>query len=53
MVSNHQISLLDIGLVIEKLTGNGYVSEYSKKEFKSRYLKYLFKLVGWFYTFIL
>ncbi len=34
---NYRISLLDIGLVIEKLIGNGYVSQYSKKEFKMKY----------------
>lgn len=45
MDSNHQVSLLDIGLVVEKLIGSGYVSEYSKKEFKTRYVKYLFKMV--------
>lgn len=36
--SNYKISLLDIGLVVEKLVGSGYVSEYSKREFKSRFL---------------
>lgn len=43
--SSYQISLLDIGLVVEKLIGHGYVSEYSKREFKAKYLKYLFKSV--------
>lgn len=37
---------MDIGLVVEKLIGSGYVSEYSKKDFKTRYLKYLYKLVS-------
>lgn len=46
MDSNHQVTLLDIGLVIEKLIGSGYVSEYSKKEFKTRYVKYLLKTVN-------
>ncbi|CAF0758756.1 unnamed protein product [Brachionus calyciflorus] len=40
---NHRVTLFDIGLVFEKLMGNGYVSEYSKKEFKSKYSKYLTK----------
>ena len=46
MDSNHKISLLDIGLVIEKLIGHGYVSEYSKKDFKTRYQNFIFKMVG-------
>lgn len=37
MDSNHKITLPNIGLVVEKLIGNGYVSEYSKKEFRQRY----------------
>lgn len=45
MDSNHKITLLDIGLVVEKLIGNGYVSEYSKREFRSRYNKFLSKKV--------
>ena len=45
MDSNHSISLIDIGLVIEKLIGSGYVSEYSKKDFKSKYLRFLYKMV--------
>jgi transient receptor potential cation channel subfamily M protein 3 len=35
--------LPDIGLVIEKLMGSGYVSEYSKREFKAKYYRYLCK----------
>lgn len=41
--SNHQVTLPDIGLVIEKLMGSGYISEYSKREFKAKYYKYLTK----------
>ena len=41
--SNHRVTLLDIGLVVEKLVGSGYVSEYSKREFKSKYNKFLHK----------
>ena len=36
----------DIGLVIEKLMGSGYVSEYSKREFKAKYYRYLCKKSG-------
>ena len=39
--SNYKVSLLEIGLVVEKLIGSGYVSEYSKREFKARYMNYL------------
>jgi hypothetical protein len=46
MDSNYRISLLDIGLVIDKLMGNGYVSEYSKKEFKAKYFKIIYKKVN-------
>lgn len=46
MDSNYHISLIDIGLVIEKLVGNGYVSEYSKKDFKNKYLKFEYKNVS-------
>lgn len=45
MDSSHRISLLDIGLVIEKLIGNGYLSEYCKREFKTKYNKYIMKKV--------
>ena len=45
MDSNHRISLIEIGLVVEKLIGNGYVSEYSKREFRTRYNKYSLKKV--------
>jgi hypothetical protein len=41
MDSNYQISLPDIGLVVEKLMGGGYISEYSKREFKLKYILYL------------
>ncbi len=41
MDQNYNISLTDIGLVIEKLMGGGYVSEYSKREFKYRYIREL------------
>lgn len=37
MDTNHKITLPNIGLVVEKLIGSGYVSEYSKKEFRQRY----------------
>jgi hypothetical protein len=43
MDANYQITLLDIGLVIEKLIGSGYVSEYSKRDFKTKYLKYQYR----------
>ena len=34
MEPGYQITLPDIGLVIEKLMGGGYVSQYSKREFR-------------------
>ena len=34
MDSGYHITLPDIGLVVEKLMGGGYVSEYSKREFR-------------------
>jgi hypothetical protein len=45
MDANHNISLTDIGLVVEKLMGSGYISEYSKKDFKHKYVKYLYRIV--------
>ena len=44
--TNYQITLPDIGLVTEKLMGSGYVSEYSKREFKAKYYRYLCKKSG-------
>ena len=35
----------EIGLVVEKLVGSGYVSEYSKKEFKSKFHEFASKKV--------
>jgi hypothetical protein len=48
MDTNHNISLTDIGLVVEKLMGSGYISEYSTKDFKHKYLKYLYRIVNIF-----
>ncbi len=31
--------LTHIGALLEKLVGNGFVSEYSRKSFKTKYLK--------------
>ena len=45
MEVNHTITLVEIGLVIEKLIGSGYISEYSKKDFKQKYLKFLYRSV--------
>ena len=44
--SNYKVTLLDIGMVVEHLIGNGYVSEYSKRGFKAKYQKYLLKRVS-------
>jgi transient receptor potential cation channel subfamily M member 3 len=41
---NYNITLPDIGLVVEKLIGGGYVSEYSKRSFKLKYIKFLEKI---------
>jgi hypothetical protein len=46
ITTNYHILLPDIGLVIEKLMGSGYVSEYSKREFKTKYYRYLCKKSG-------
>ena len=45
MDANHKVTLFDIGLVIEKLVGSGYLSEYSKREFKTRFNKFNVKKV--------
>ncbi len=37
--SGDYLLLTHIGAMIEKLVGNGFVSEYSRKNFKTKYLK--------------
>jgi hypothetical protein len=39
------ITLPDVGLVINKLMGSGYLSQYSKREFKIKYTNICNKIV--------
>ncbi len=51
MDANYKVTLCDIGLVIEKLIGNGYLSDYSKRDFRAKYSKLNDKKVNKRYNF--
>ena len=43
---NYKVTLFDIGLVIEKLIGSGYLSKYATREFKAKYNRFNVKKVS-------
>ena len=44
VTSNYRCTLIDIGLVIEKLMGGAFESRYASRKFKQRYVEYQHEL---------